>query len=122
MAEMYLPHRISERLSEVLDEIEEEIIEETQKQVEEDDAEAGPCSYEEARGYVEHDRARVTQLMDGKTGWLDGTDDPWPSWSLDHRREVAEIVLCRRWINGLDRMLARLIDVDTLVLKIQVRH
>jgi hypothetical protein len=116
---MYISSRIRDRLLGALEDMEDEIIGEIQVQAEKDDPEAGPYSEEEARRELEFLRNRVTELLDGKTGWLDVAAKPWPSWLLDAQREVAEIVLCRRWIGSLDLMLARLIDVETLVLSEQ---
>src|SRR5438132_10002772 len=106
----YLPSRVSERLHEVLDQIEEEIIEESQAETEENDPEAGPISYEDERRHIEWLRTRVIELIDGKTGWLNTSVDPAPSWFLDYQREIFEITLTRRWTDSLSNMLPWLIQ------------
>ena len=116
MGEMFIPSRVRERLLEALTELEDEIVEEIQVQAEEDDPDAGPYSEDDARNEVQHHVERLTELIDGKTAWLDSAADPWPSWFLDAQRELAELILCRRWTGRLDDMLARLIDVETLAL------
>jgi hypothetical protein len=116
MGEMFIPSRVRDRLLEALTELEEEIVAEIQVQVEADDPDAGPYSEEDARNEVQHHVERLTELIDGKTAWLDAAADPWPSWFLDAQRELAELILCRRWIGRLDEMLARLIDIEALAL------
>lgn len=113
-----LPSRVSERLYEALNELEEEIVEEARS--EEEETSGQPCSYEEACEFVESWRSDIKSLIEGRTSWLiqesNEARDVAPAWFLDFQRELAEIDISRKWINGLELMVARLLGIEILIL------
>ena len=96
----------------------EELVEEAR--VEDEENSGQPCSYDEAQEFVDSWRRDVNALIEGRTSWLvrrgNEAPDVAPAWFLDFQRELAEIDISREWISGLDHMVARLTEIETLIL------
>jgi len=113
-----LPSRVRDRLLAALKEIENEI----EREEDERFRKEGADPYSSGAEFLQEMRETVSQLIDAKTGWLEqGSrgalyDHHVPAWYLDYQRELAEILLTRRWLINFDRMISRLVGVPSLVL------